>query len=64
MAEAIVNPYEVEGEVDYDRLISEFGIKKIDEKLLKRIKTLAGEVHPYLSEKRDIFCSSGFRKSS
>ncbi|MCK4997210.1 tryptophan--tRNA ligase [Candidatus Pacearchaeota archaeon] len=53
MAEMKVNPYDVEGEVDYDRLITEFGIKKIDEKLLKRIEKIAGEIHPYL--KRGIF---------
>ncbi|MCK4650025.1 tryptophan--tRNA ligase [Candidatus Pacearchaeota archaeon] len=48
-----VNPYEVEGKIDYDRLITEFGIKKIDKKLLTRIKKITGEVHPYL--KREIF---------
>ncbi len=48
-----VNPYDVQGEVNYDRLISEFGIKSIDEKLLKRIEKIAGEVHPYL--RREIF---------
>ena len=53
MKEMIVNPYDVEGEVDYDRLIKEFGIEKIDEKLLKRIEKIAGEVHPYL--RRGIF---------
>ena len=50
---AKVNPYEVEGKVDYDRLIKEFGIKKIDQKLLDRIEKIAGEIHPYL--KRGIF---------
>ena len=48
-----VNPYDVQGEINYDRLISEFGIKPIDEKLLKRIEKIAGEVHPYL--RRGIF---------
>jgi len=48
-----VTPYDVEGDVDYDRLITEFGIKKIDDKLLKRIEKIAGEVHPYL--RRGIF---------
>ena len=48
-----VNPYEVQGEVDYDRLIKEFGIKKIDKKLLDRIEKITGEIHPYL--KREIF---------
>jgi len=53
MAEMNVNPYDVEGEVKYDRLITEFGIKKIDPKLIKRIEKIAGEVHPYL--RRGIF---------
>jgi len=53
MEEMTVNPYDVEGDIDYDRLIAEFGIKKIDEKLLKRIEKIAGEVHPYL--RRGIF---------
>ena len=50
---AKVNPYEVSGKVDYDRLIKEFGIKKISAADLKRIENIAGEVHPYL--KRGIF---------
>jgi len=53
MAEMKVNPYNVEGDINYDRLITEFGIKKIDNKLLKRIKAITGEIHPYL--KREIF---------
>ena len=48
-----VDPYEVEGEIDYDRLIKKFGIKKIDTKLLARIEKITGEIHPYL--KRGIF---------
>ena len=37
-----VNPYGVIGNVDYDKLIREFGVEKIDEKLLKRIEKNAG----------------------
>ncbi|MFH1238421.1 MAG: tryptophan--tRNA ligase [archaeon] len=48
-----VNPYKVEGEIDYDKLISEFGLKPIDKKILKRIEAIAGKVHPYL--RRGIF---------
>ena len=40
-----VNPYGVIGNVDYDKLIREFGVEKIDEKLLKRIEKNAGEMH-------------------
>ncbi len=48
-----VNPYEIKGKVDYDKLIKEFGVKKLDEKLIQRIEKIAGEVHPYL--RRGIF---------
>lgn len=48
-----VNPYEVEGKVDYQRLINEFGISPLTDKDLLRIKKLAGEIHPYL--RRNIF---------
>ena len=48
-----INPYEVEGVIDYDRLINEFGIKKLNKSDLERIKKIAGELHPYL--RRGIF---------
>jgi len=49
-----VTPWEVEGEVDYGKLIEEFGINVIDTKLLERIKKhTGGELHPYLE--RGIF---------
>jgi tryptophanyl-tRNA synthetase len=48
-----VDPYKVEGVVDYERLVREFGMQKIDSKLLKRIEKLAGESHPML--RRGIF---------
>ncbi|MBI2669044.1 tryptophan--tRNA ligase [Candidatus Woesearchaeota archaeon] len=50
---ATVTPWEVKGVVDYDTLITEFGVSKIDQTLLNRIKKLAGEVHPFL--RRGIF---------
>ena len=53
MTKANVDPYNVDGVVNYERLISEFGLKKIDKKLLERVKKIAGEVHPYL--RRGIF---------
>lgn len=49
----VVNPWEVSGEVDYDRLIKEFGVEKIDSSLLKRIEKIAGESHFML--RRNIF---------
>lgn len=51
--EMTVDPYNVEGEVDYDRLIKEFGLGKIDNVLLERIKKHTKELHPML--RREIF---------
>jgi len=51
----IVNPWEVRGNIDYDKLIKEFGTQHIDEKLLQRIKKHTDELHPFL--KRKIFFS-------
>jgi len=48
-----VNPYSVSGKVNYDKLVSEFGVKNITPDVLKEIEILAGEVHPYL--RRGIF---------
>ena len=46
-----VTPYEVSGEVDYDKLIKEFGVSRIDEKLLERIKKHTKELHFMLRRK-------------
>lgn len=48
-----VNPYEVEGAINYNALIKQFGIKKLGPSELRRIKKIAGELHPYLT--RGIF---------
>ncbi len=40
-----VTAYEVQGEVDYNKLIERFGIKPIDREMEKRIKSDAGELH-------------------
>lgn len=50
-----VTPWEVRGNIDYDKLIKRFGTKRIDEPLLKEIKRLAGNIHPFL--RRNIFYS-------
>ena len=52
---ATVTPWEVKGEIDYGRLIKEFGTEPITEALLKRIEKHTGDLHPYL--KRKIFFS-------
>jgi tryptophanyl-tRNA synthetase len=50
-----VTAYDVEGAVDYDKLIERFGISRIDEKLKARIKKNAGELHYMI--RRGIFFS-------
>jgi len=49
----IVTPYSVEGEVDYNRLIKEFGLEKITPEILDRIKKHTKKLHPML--RREIF---------
>lgn len=51
----VVTPWEVHGEVDYDKLIKRFGTERLKPGLLKRIEKLAGELHPLL--RRGIFYS-------
>jgi len=50
-----VTPWEVEGEVDYDKLIEEFGTSPLTEDILQRFEKIAGERHLFL--KRKIFFS-------
>ncbi|MCP8316315.1 MAG: tryptophan--tRNA ligase, partial [archaeon] len=53
--EFIVTPWEVRGEIDYEKLIREFGTTPITDDLLERIKKHTNELHPLL--KRKIFFS-------
>ncbi len=46
-----VTPWEVVGDVDYDKLIKQFGTEPINDDLLKRIKKHTGELHPMLERK-------------
>ncbi len=52
MAEDLkITPWGVSGNVqdkDYDKIANEFGAKIIDERLLKRIKDVTGDLHPFL----------------
>ncbi len=50
---ATVTPWEVKGNVDYNKLIKEFGVSKIDTKLKSRIKKHTKKLHHFL--RRDIF---------
>jgi len=51
----VVTPWEVKGNIDYGKLIKEFGTKPIDEELLNRIKKHTKELHHFL--RRGIFFS-------
>lgn len=53
--EFTVTPWEVKGEVDYDKLIREFGTTPITDELIERIAKFTGDVHPFL--RRKIFFS-------
>ncbi|MFB0558216.1 MAG: tryptophan--tRNA ligase, partial [Candidatus Bathyarchaeia archaeon] len=53
--EMVVTPWKVEGEVDYDRLIEQFGTKAITQKLRDRLAKHAGYMHAQL--RRGIFFS-------
>lgn len=44
-SDMIVTPWEVEGTIDYDRLVREFGTQIIDESILFRMEKLAGRLH-------------------
>ncbi|MEW6062955.1 MAG: tryptophan--tRNA ligase [Nanoarchaeota archaeon] len=46
-----VTPWEVSGKIDYDKLIKEFGVEKINDALLKRIKKHTKELHFMLRRK-------------
>ncbi len=50
-----VNPWEVTGEVDYDKLIKEFGVQPLSKELMKKIERKAGYMHLYL--RRGLFFS-------
>ena len=48
-----VTPWEVKGNIDYSKLIKQFGTEKIDQALLNRIKKHTGQLHHML--RRNIF---------
>ncbi len=55
MTKAIITPWEVKGNIDYNKLIKEFGTQPIDDKLLQRIQKHTKTLHPFL--RRKIFFS-------
>ena len=46
-----VTPWEVSGNVDYEKLIKEFGLRKLDDNMLNEIKKYTGELHFMLRRK-------------
>lgn len=46
-----VTPWEVEGNVDYNKLIQKFGTSAITNELLEKVKSITGEVHPFLKNR-------------
>jgi tryptophanyl-tRNA synthetase len=51
----VVTPWHVEGTIDYDKLIKQFGTEKITQELLKKIEKITGENHFML--RRGVFFS-------
>ena len=50
-----VTPWEVKGQIDYDRLVEQFGTERIGDRLRSRLRTAAGEDHFML--RRGVFFS-------
>ncbi|MFA5856141.1 MAG: tryptophan--tRNA ligase [Candidatus Pacearchaeota archaeon] len=55
-----ITPWEVVGEIDYEKLVKEFGVEKINDKLLDRLKKHTKDIHFLLRRKvffshRDMF---------
>jgi tryptophanyl-tRNA synthetase len=51
----IVTPWKVSGEIDYDRLIEQFGVQPMTQSLVDRIAKHAGYMHPHL--RRGVYLS-------
>lgn len=55
MPKFVVTPWEVKGEVDYNKLIEKFGTKPLTDEIIKGIEKAAGKQHYFL--RRKIFFS-------
>ncbi len=53
--EFTVTPWEVEGNIDYEKLIEKFGTEEVDGELLEKVEKIAGDTHFML--RRGIFYS-------
>ncbi|KAL0238774.1 hypothetical protein PCE1_004466 [Barthelona sp. PCE] len=55
-ADFVVDPWKVEGEVDYDKLVKQFGSELITEEIIERLEALTGrKAHPWI--RRGLFFS-------
>ncbi|OWM86112.1 hypothetical protein CDL15_Pgr010936 [Punica granatum] len=52
--EAEVNPWEVSGKIDYDKLIDKFGCQRLDQSLIDRVHRLTGRP-PHVFLRRGVF---------
>ncbi len=46
-----VTPWEVEGNIDYNKLIEKFGTSAINNEIIEKIEKITGEVHPFLKNR-------------
>ena len=46
-----VTPWDVEGKIDYSKLVKQFGVSLIDDSILKKFKKATGEIHFMLRRK-------------
>ncbi len=55
----VVTPWEVKGNVDYDRLVEQFGVETLDDSILNRLEKRTGELH-YLLRRKIFFAHKYF----
>jgi len=52
---SVINPFEVEGDVDYKKLIKEFGLQEIDDSIVSRLNKICSDkgipLHPMIRRK-------------
>jgi tryptophanyl-tRNA synthetase len=52
----VVTPWEVSGDIDYGKLIKEFGVSKINEDTLDRIQHFTKDLH-FMLRRKIFFCA-------
>ena len=55
MEKGKVTPWEVEGKIDYEKLIREFGVQPINEKMLDLIKSISKKELPLMLRRKTFF---------